>query len=171
MTGGIPIIYLFDCDELTNFFQRNDFNELWNDFVGMVEAGKIRTLDQVFCELEKFPPVYAKYKALRSKMRLTPEEQYDKLVTDRMSSIEIITPKLINFMGRIGPCDPADPWLVAVAAEKRWRLVSHEKRKGDGISKSIFTACKALGVKCISLNQFLEETGLIVESKSRSGSS
>ncbi len=155
------MVFIFDCDELTNLYKRDDRKIIWDQFVRMVDMEEIKTIEQVFCELKKFPLAHAEYKRLKSRMCLPSAEQYDESVTDYMNEIEKATPKLIDFMGRMGPCDPSDPWLVAIAAAKGWTVVTHEKKKGNGKSKSIYTACKALGVNCWNLHEFLTELGIL----------
>jgi hypothetical protein len=157
--GGNPEVYIFDCDELANLFQRDDLDGLWDRFVDMVNNGQVRTVDQVFCELKKFPRALDKYKHLKSQMCLSTADQYDESVTDYMDTIEEATPRLIDFMGRTSICDPADPWLVAIAAARDWTVVTHEKRRGNKVNRSVYTACKKLDVACLNLEEFLKVAG------------
>lgn len=152
-------MYVFDCDELANLHIREDVESIWQTFVTLVDSGMIKTISQVFCELEKFDPALKRYKPLKTMMCLSAADQYSDSVTQIMDNIEAVTPNLIDFMGLKGPCDPSDPWLVAVGAAYGWTVVTHEKQSGRRIARSIFTACEALGVTCWNLDQFLTKSG------------
>lgn len=155
MTSSEKKLYIFDSDELTNLWQRSDRSKIWDQFVAMVMGGQIRTIPQVICELKKFPVILDAYRSLKSTMRISATEQYAPSVTSKMAEIERACPKMIDYLYR-GPCDLADPWLVALGCVYGYTVVTHEKKSGSGVSKSVFTACRRMGVDCINLHEFLK---------------
>lgn len=62
----------------------------------------------------------------------------------------------------------ADAWIIAIAKKDDLTIVTDEKKNpnlsGKNPSKSakIPDVCEALGVRCITMNQFFGEVGLVI---------
>lgn len=62
----------------------------------------------------------------------------------------------------------ADPWLIAIAKEKGYTIVTDEIKnpnlnlKNPSKSVKIPDVCHGMGVRCITMNQFFEKVGLLI---------
>lgn len=62
----------------------------------------------------------------------------------------------------------ADPWLIAIAKEKGYTIVTSElpvpslNKVNPSRNVKIPDVCKQLNVRCIDMNQFFKEVGLSV---------
>ena len=154
---GDQIIYLIDTDVLVAIRSKKDSNKLYNHLIRMATDGDLKTVRQVFDELETFGEGYRFLFGHKSKFVIPVGEQYCGAVQEK---IELIKKKANYLYEQTGSKDAADPWLVAVASTYRYVLVTNERRESP---KRIPAACQVpeLRCRCISGPHFLHEVGLV----------
>jgi hypothetical protein len=155
--------YLIDADVLIRIQERSDSEAIYDGLILLAAAGKLKTVRQALDEVKKYEEAYAFIKAHRDVFQLPTEEQYCQEVSDRIEFLGKNAGYLWSQTGGKNP-DPADPWLIAVAATHGYTLVTNESPRKQ---KRIPAACRLDGSKCRCIRgpHFLVETGLVTEIK------
>lgn len=153
-------VYLIDTDVLVHIDNRRDSAHIYDGLIKLAGRLKLRTVRQVFGELQRFPSAYSALKEHRETFQILARQQYDSRVSE---FIEIIGNKmpLWEQTGAKNP-DSADPWLVAVAATYRYTVVTDES---DLSPVKIPAACKLpeINCRCISGPHYLIKFGLVTD--------
>jgi hypothetical protein len=106
---------------------RKDSQSIYDGLIELAQAGKVRTVTQVFDELKKCGPVA--FQALREYRGLFEVLAELQFAADISAIIEQLgnhnPPWLWEQTGGKNP-DPADPFLVAVASAYKYTLVTNE---------------------------------------------
>lgn len=154
---GDQIIYLIDTDVLVAIRRKGDSKDIYLRLIEMAAGGDLKTVRQVFDELETFGQYYKFLLANKSKFLVPVEEQYCAAVQER---IEILKKKASWLYEQTGSKNPADPWLVAVASAYKYVTVTNESKESP---KRIPAACQIpeTRCRCISGPHFLYEVGLV----------
>ena len=156
-------IYVIDVDVLARIHVRKDSNEIYEALIGMAREKKLRTVRQTFDELKRFGTVTDILKPYRNFFQISAEEQFHK---DVSALIELLGNKASYLWEQTGGKnpDPADPWIVAVAAKYGYTVVTNESPRS---TMRIPAACKLPEVKCRCIRgpHFLHEVGLVKEVK------
>jgi hypothetical protein len=136
---------------------KKDSTNIYNHLIKMATDGDLKTVRQVFNELETFGDGYKFLLGYRSKFVIPVDEQYCVAV---QTKIELIKKTADFLYEQTGSKDAADPWLVAVASAYKYVLVTNERRESP---KRIPAACQQpeLRCRCISGPHFLHEVGLV----------
>jgi Domain of unknown function (DUF4411) len=115
----------------------------------------------VFDELKAHGAPLAFLQKYKSKFLIPADQQYCREVREKMEIVRTKAKWLNPDEGGNNP-DPADPWLVAVAAHYRYVVVTNESQTS---SAKIPAACRIEDIKCrcISGPHFLYEVGLVRE--------
>ncbi len=129
----------------------------------MSEAGLVKTVRQVFGELKKHKEAHKILKPHEKHLLLPTEIQYCPEVQAKLEIVKKEAGHLWQQVGGKNP-DPADPWLIAVAAAHGYTLVTDENQFSTA---KIPAACKLPDLKCncISGPHFLLQVGLVEEMK------
>lgn len=156
-------IHLIDTDVLEHVRFRPDSAELYQGLIALAQAGKLKTIRQVFGELKKHKEAYKILRPHEKDFLIPIEVQYCAEVRAKLEFVKTEAGHLWQQVGGKNP-DPADPWLIAVAAAHGYTLVTDESQKSGA---KIPAACKStnLKCKCISGPHFLIEAGLVTEIK------
>ena len=158
-------IYIFDANVFINL-HRIDMHsirlptEVWTKLHELMTSGKIISHRTVYDEV-----VSGSKKPDKVSAWLQPRSSYFERSTARQIEImaDVINrfPKLIDVNIER---DQADPWLVALAAEKIEQDSSHEyvvvTQESQASTVKLPAACKAFNVHSISLANFFEENGI-----------
>lgn len=154
-------IYLIDSDVLISIKQRDDSGHIYSEIGKLVEAGRVRTVRQVYKECRLDEVVKLWIEPLRDKFLIPPEDQYSEAV---QLALGVLTEKAPHLWPQTGgnAKDPADPWLIAVAANFGFCVVTNENMRS---SKKIPSACQIPEVSCdcISGPHFLYEMGIVTQ--------
>lgn len=149
--------YLFDTSSISELyhFYESRFVSLWDQFDLLINEGKINSIKEVKRELG----------ALNRNNNIDKRENikkdfYIELTLEDFNSVkeilaikgnqELVHRKSIN---KGTPC--ADPFLVAKAENENYVVVTQEKYVANAIN--LPSVCKSRGVRCINLEQFMEE--------------
>lgn len=156
-------IYLIDTDVLAHIRYRSDSQRIYSGLIGVGHSGALKTVKQVFDELKKHKIAHGILYPHRKHLILEADLQYCAEVSERLEAIKTHAGFLWAQTGGKNP-DPADPWLIAVAAVHGFTLVTNEKRES---AKKIPAVCKhtSIGVKCITGAEYLLLTGIVSEVK------
>jgi hypothetical protein len=156
-------IYLIDVDVLARIHARKDSEVIYTGLVKIAEAGKLRSVRQTFDELKRFGPQYERLRAHRSAFEIPAERQFTAAVQALIEILGNEAPYLWPQTGGRNP-DPADPWIVAVAGEYEYTVVTNESPRSP---QRIPAACGhgAIGCRCIRGPHFLHEVGLVEKIK------
>ncbi len=156
-------IYLIDTDVLVRIYVRQDRQRIYDGVVSLARAGRVRTVRQVFDELKKFEDQYGALKEYRSLLQIPAEQQFVENVSNIITQLGENAPWLWEQVGGRNP-DPADPWLIAVAATYGYTVVTNENPRSP---KRIPAACRLPSVACSCIRgpHFLVEVGLVTEIK------
>lgn len=162
---GKEKIYIFDANVFINL-HRIDMHsirlpdEVWTKLDELMTNGKIISHRTVYDEV-----VSGSKKPDKVSAWLQPRTAYFERSTARQIEImaDVINkfPKLIDVNIER---DQADPWLVALAAEKIEQDTSHEyvvvTQENQASTVKLPAACKAFSVHSIPLAEFFEENGI-----------
>ena len=164
--------YLIDCSSIMAF-SGADYadpdrfiayrDKIWTHLETMLDSGRLKTVSQAWIELE--------YNDGESYERLKPKEGKLILPADDSTDFRVLNlisrhPKLIDDRQSYTR-EPADPYLIVYAQKWGVTIISDEKpvseRKGKRKSRRhmIPDICPAEGVRCIRLEKFLKEEGVI----------
>lgn len=159
-SGGI---HLLDTDVLEHIRFRSDSKDIYAGLIGMAQAGIVKTVRQVFGELKKHPVPFGVLKAHEKDFVVGAGIQFCSEVRAKNELVKKHAGHLWAQTGGKNP-DPADPWLIAVAAAHGYTLVTDENQLSP---VKIPAACKvpAIGCDCISGPHFLIKVGLVKEIK------
>ena len=150
--------YVFDTSPLSSLFRnfyRSRFPTLWSQFDGLVADGDVTSTREVARELDRF--AHADELWMKSNKRIFKTPNQDELYVVReiydvrhfQNNIE--EKKLEN--GGLN----ADPFVVARAAANNSTVVTLETRTPN--AAKIPNICHHLNVRCLDLEQFMEEEG------------
>lgn len=149
--------YLFDTSsicELYHFYESR-FISLWEQFDLLINEGRVNSIKEVKRELKALNRDYN-----IDKRKSIKKDFYIELTLEDFNSVkeilaikgnqELVHRKSIN---KGTPC--ADPFLVAKAENENYVVVTQEKYVANAIN--LPSVCKSRGVRCINLEQFMEE--------------
>jgi hypothetical protein len=158
---GAP--YVLDVDVLARIHVRKDSEQIYGSLIEMAKGGKVITVRQTFDELKRFHPVNELLKAHRDKFQVATESQFCPKVQEYIEALGNEASYLANATGGKNP-DPADPWIVAVAAAYGYTVVTNESPRS---LYRIPAACRLpkVGCRCIRGPHFLIEVGIVTEIK------
>jgi hypothetical protein len=149
------VAYLIDCDALAHLHGRPDRGAVIARIIVQVEAGHVRSVEQVFDELRRWPEIQNYFKPVKKLFLI---DQYTPEISAMAGQIAEDFPFLFDLTGTRNP-DPADPWLIAAAKVLGWTVVTDERQTS---TKRIPYVCRqqSLSVRCISGQAFFTETGI-----------
>lgn len=152
----MPSFYSFDTSALIN--GRRDllppatFPSVWNRIEDMVSIGLIECVDEVLRELAKRDGD-AVHEWAKAQEGLFVEIEED--IQAATAKVLAEHPKLLgNGKGRNG----ADPFVIALALARDGVVVTEEHR-GSLAKPKIPVVCEALGIRSLTLVQFIAEQG------------
>lgn len=168
--------YLIDCSAIMDFSGADYANpdryieyreKIWVHLENMISSDKLKTVPQVWLELEYNDPA--------SCQRLIPFRDKFVLPSDPEADTNVLHlifkyPSLVNYRRGSYTRQPADPYLIYYAQKLGVPIITDErplaKRTGDRKKRwlKIPDICDAEGMKdqCICLEKFLKTEGLIL---------
>jgi hypothetical protein len=156
--------YLLDVDVLGHVQRRPDSNLIFAGIIQGIQAGRVKTVRQVASgELKKWEEAFEALHPHRGAFEIEAARQYCEEVQELIEKVNARAPDLYERYGGKNP-DPADPWLIAVAKNYGYTLVTDENPNSP---KRIPMVCDfpELKCRCISGPHFLWETGIVQEYK------
>lgn len=149
--------YLIDCDAIAHCEGRSDCDQVLNGLVAAVRAGTVKTVEQVYDELRRWPDIQSRFTPIKKQFIIP--NQYRIEISSLVGSISDDFPFLYDLTGIKNP-DPADPWLIAAAKIMGWAVVTDERQTSI---KKIPYVCRqqSLQVRCINGPSLFQEIGII----------
>jgi hypothetical protein len=142
---------------------RSDSSTIYAELSQRAQAGTLKTVRQVFGELKKHKAAHAVLSVQEKHFVLSTGLQLCSEVAEKLELVAKGAGHLWAATGGKNP-DPADPWLVAVAAAHGYILVTDESPQSP---MKIPAACRLPGiaVTCISGPHYLIAAGIVKEMK------
>lgn len=142
-------------------FSTEERDRFWRHFVARVDDGRIKTIREVFDEIER--------NDRRATQELAPRLQ--KLLVPTTDDFNCVASLLKDerFRGLVrddAVSEPADPWIICVARRLGLIVVTNEvrtadRKRPDGRAR-IPDVCGALGIDCIDVVEFARREGLML---------
>jgi len=129
------------------------FNSLWQSLDELVNNEKLFSVREVFNELSKQDDKVVDWSKKHKQIFLISNEEELKLV----SEILIKHKELIKKKSILSGEPDADPFLIAVAKNRNFKLITEEKYTPN--AHKIPNVCEEMGIKCITLKDFMIEQG------------
>lgn len=150
--------FLIDTSVLVNIRdEHGDFDEIWLNVTNAIVAGRLRTVRQVWDELEsRFPDIAERLKGYKKQFVLSDAVTYAGGV---VAEVRYLNQHHRNLWNPIGGRNPADPILIAVAKNLDVIVVTDEKRKGPRFQRRIPHICAQRNVGCTDRLDFLRKIG------------
>lgn len=150
--------YLIDTSVLVNIRdEHGDSEEIWLRVTNAVVAGKLKTVRQVWGELEsRFPDIAGRFKAFKKAFVVTDEITYS---IGAVTEVRYLNQHHKSLWNPVGGRNPADPILIAVAKELNVVVVTDEKRSGPRFQSRIPYVCLQRNVGCTDRIDFLRKIG------------
>lgn len=161
MTDQLIQFYSFDSGAIINgrrdIFMPKTWASLWDRIEMMIARGQIRAVDEVRKEVDQKDDDAAKW--ARSQTALfVPLTQDIQRETRKVLEQH---PKLLGIGG--GPRNAADAFVIALAIARGGTVVTQENRKGNVDKPKIPDVCEAMGVRWLTLPQFVDEQNWTVK--------
>jgi hypothetical protein len=150
-------------DVLARIHVRKDSTSIYDGLIEMAKGKSLRTVRQTFDELKRFGPQHDILKAHRYTFQISTEDQFHYDVSKLIEILGNEASYLWEQTGGKNP-DPADPWIVAVAATYGYTVVTNESPRSE---MRIPAACRLpkIECRCIRGPHFLVEVDLVKEIK------
>ena len=154
MRDLLPPGYVIDTCALIDLWRRryprDIFPTLWQKLEELIGAGELVAPQEVRAELQRQHDELCVW-ARKQKQCFT-ELDAEQIVCVR--KILLIFPSLIDTKKTI---PDADPFVVALAMSKGWKVISSENPGGTSLRKRIPDVCDHYKIKCLSLLDFFRE--------------
>jgi hypothetical protein len=138
--------------------EHKDSEAIWSQLLLCVEVKMVKTVRQVYDELERrFANVHARLKPYRDQLLVPDADMYTAAVKAEIVAINADHPKLYN---PLGGGNPADPWLIGVAKVGGYTVVTDEATAGKGYQSKIPHICGKRGAGCINRLALFEALGI-----------
>lgn len=149
------VAYLIDCDAIAHLDGVAHCSAVLNGLKGLVAAGTLKTVEQVYDELRRWPHIQSEFKPIKRQFLV---DQYTLEIAAMAGQIADDFEFLIDLAGSRNP-DPADPWLIAAAKVLGWTVITDERKAS---TRRIPYVCRqqSIQVRCINGPEFFAEVGI-----------
>lgn len=155
MTEQLLPFYSFDSGAIINgrrdIFKPKTFAALWQQIEKMIASGQVRAVDEVKYEVTKKDDDAAKWAKAQTGL-FTPLTVEVQRATRTVLAAH---PKLLGIGG--GPRNGADAFVIGLAIAHGGAVVTQENRKGSLDKPKIPDVCDAMGVRWLTLPEFVDE--------------
>jgi hypothetical protein len=166
--------FLIDCSSIITFSGADYVNpnrflnyreKIWNHIETMIDAGKLKTVPQLWDELEYNDPAsYEKLKVRRKKFTVDPDKDTDSRVIQLLFKYPSLLEHgvLLHYTR-----EPADPFLIDYAQTWKASIIADEKRLAERTGMKhkkvlkIPDVCDIENIPCICLEKYLKDNGVI----------
>ena len=146
--------YCFDTSALLDAWNRNYppdvFPQLWRDLATAIIAGAVVAPEEVGVELAKKDDSLHRWAKKQRGLFCDLDDEQQRGVIEVLGRF----PRLIDTRrGRSG----ADPFVVALARQRGYVVVTGENNDGSVEKPKIPTVCTAFNVRCVKTLEFIRE--------------
>jgi len=139
-------------DAWTRHYPPDVFPTVWERMDNAAGTGVIFVIDEVVRELEKKEDGAHQWVKARTAMIVAIDEKIQQHVTRIMAKHSRLVDSKKNRSG-------CDPWVIALALERKLTVVTGEKASNNLSKPKIPDVCKDLGLACIGIVDFFREQG------------
>jgi hypothetical protein len=153
--------YLVDTSVLVNIRDvHGDSAEVWLAVRNGITAGRVRTIRQVWDELEsRWPDIANRLKGYKKQFVLSDDQTYTAGVVAEVGFLNLNHRRLWSVMGGR---NPADPLLIGVAKDLGVIVVTDERSSGPKHQRRIPFVCAQRNVGCTDRIDFLRKLGCVI---------
>ena len=157
--GLLPIepFYSFDTSAFINgrrdIFKPPTFEPLWDEMGHMIARGQVLAVDEVKRELKRKDDDVSLWASNKRGLFVPLEHDIQQATKQVLAAC----PRLIAQHG--ASRNSADPFVVGLALARDGIVVSQENSGSSNKRPHIPDACKAVGVECMTLPEFVAEQG------------
>lgn len=151
------MIYVFDNSPLSALFRnyyKNRFPSLWEQFDDVIEQGRVTSTREVLREIEDSAISTLRNWCVDNKDIFTTPDSNEGAFVSQIFSVphfqQNIEQRKLYKGGR-----NADPFVIAKASTIKGTVVTLEEMKPN--AAKIPNICAHFGIRCISLEEFMEE--------------
>jgi len=138
-------------DLRNRFYPPDIFQSLWKDIEDLIKQGLLIAPQEVYDEISKKDDELLEW-ARRFKFMF---ENLDTFQSEEAKTVMTDFPNLVDPFKQI---PDADPFVIALAKTKNWKVITSEKH-GSSSHPKIPDACRRYGISCLSLIEFFRECG------------
>lgn len=142
-------VYNIDTSAWLDIDSLPDSEDAWQLVLALIQQGRIVACAQVLGELRD-SPVYGRLKPYEKALQLGDYDSDDPGYLQRVGRITHDHPAMSR---ATGSRTPADPYVVALAQIENHVVVANESMKRP--NRKIPGVCKTLGIRCITLAEFI----------------
>lgn len=153
----MPTDYCFDTSAFVNpwrrYYPRDLFSSVWVHLDQCIASGRIVASHEVGHELEQKDDELLAYIKTQTGLLVPLDDQQQSLVGEIVNTF----PSWVN---PESTKNSADPFIVALARQRRLTIVTYEKKVGAGSSQvKIPNVCDHFGVPWVDFLKFMRDTG------------
>jgi hypothetical protein len=145
--------YVIDTNALIDLWRRryprDVFPTLWQKIEGLIKSGELIAPQEVLNELQR----------QHDELYLWAKRQkcFKGLDRDQIECVKRILKASPSLIDEKKTVPDADPFVIALAVEKGWKVVSSENPAGASARKRIPDVCKDRRVPCLTLLDFFRD--------------
>lgn len=139
-------------DGWVRYYPPDVFPGVWGRLEELVRRGHLRATEEVLVELEKKQDEVFAWARRQSEMFIAIDEPIQPHVRVILRDF----PKLLDTRTNRSGCDP---FVIALARQNGWTVVTGERRTGRPDRPNIPDVCEALGLPCFSLLELIRREG------------
>lgn len=147
-------MYCIDTSALIHAWRRDYppdvFRSVWDHLDQLVDAGRVFSSIEVLLELERGSDDIFKWAKDRKHMFLEIDKEGERTLRNIVDNFPSFVPQ--DSHSGIW----ADGYVIAIAATKKWTVVTGEKKVGPGAKRiKIPNVCQLIGIQCIEFLQLI----------------
>lgn len=158
---GLFPFYSFDTSAFINgrrdIFRPATFAAIWDAIDKKIQHGEIRAVDEVKLEVARKDDDAAKWVKGRRGLFVPLDHEVQQATREVLAEC----PRLLAQHG--ANRNSADPFVIGLAIARNGVVVTQETPANSSKKPRIPDACQALGIRCISLPDFVDEQGWTVQ--------
>jgi len=158
---GLFPVYSFDTSAFINgrrdLFRPPTFEAIWVAIEKKIEQGEIRAVDEVKIEVGRKDDDAARWVKGRRGLFVPLDHAVQRATREVLAEC----PRLLAQHG--ANRNSADPFVIGLAIARNGVVVTQETPANSSKKPRIPDACNALGVRCISLPDYVDEQGWTVQ--------
>lgn len=145
--------YVIDTNALIDLWRRHYprdvFRTLWQKIEGLITSGELVAPQEVLKELQRQrDELYAWAKK---------QKCFKDLDRDQIERVKHILKEFPSLVDEKKTVPDADPFVIALALEKGWKVVSSENPAGASVRKRIPDVCARYKIVCLTLLEFFRD--------------
>ena len=153
MRDLLPPGYVIDTSALVDLWRRryprDVFPTLWEKIEQLIRRAELVAPQEVRNELKRWPDDLYRW--------AHKQEWFVDLDAEQIACVETIMAKFPSLVDREKTIPDADPFVIALAWTKGWKVITTESPGGTGPRKRIPDVCQHYKIGCLSPLDFFRE--------------